>query len=46
MGDLYATLYKAMGIDWTTEYMHPIGRPIKIANTLDDETGAPLPELI
>ncbi len=46
MGDLYATIYKAMGIDWTTEYMHPIGRPIKIANTLSDETGTPLPELI
>ena len=46
MGDLYATIYKAMGIDWTKEYMHPIGRPVKIANGLDDETGTPIHELI
>jgi len=24
---LYATMYKAMGIDWRMEYMSPIGRP-------------------
>ena len=46
MGDLYATLYKALGIDWTKEYMSPIGRPVKIANALDDETGNPIEELI
>ena len=46
MGDLYATIYKAMGIDWTKEYMHPIGRPVKIANGLDDETGTPVHELV
>ena len=46
MGDLYATLYKALGINWTKEYMHPVGRPVKIANSLDDETGQPLQELI
>ena len=46
MGDLYATVYKALGIDWTKEYMHPIGRPIKIANSMDDVTGTPIRELI
>ena len=46
IGDLYATVYKAMGIDWNKFYMHPIGRPIKIATALDDETGVPIPELI
>jgi len=46
MGDLFATIYKAMGIDWTKEIMHPIGRPIKIANSFDDTTGKPLHELI
>ena len=46
MGDVFATLYKAFGIDWTKTYMHPIGRPIKIANSIDDKTGVPLRELI
>jgi uncharacterized protein (DUF1501 family) len=46
MGDVFATIYKAMGIDWTKEYMHPIGRPIKIANSIDDETGRPIEELL
>jgi len=46
MGDLYATIYKALGIDWRKEYMSPIGRPIKIANSLDDRTGEPIAELL
>ncbi len=46
MGDLYATLYKALGIDWTKELMSPIGRPIKIANSLEDQTGQPVNELL
>ncbi|MBL8177842.1 MAG: DUF1501 domain-containing protein [Bryobacterales bacterium] len=46
MGDLYATVYKAMGIDWTKEIMSPIGRPIKIANSLEDKTGEPIGELL
>ena len=46
MGDLYATIYKTLGIDWHKEYMSPIGRPVKIANALDDETGQPISELI
>jgi hypothetical protein len=46
VGDLHATIYKALGIDWTKEYMHPIGRPIKIANSLNDMTGTPIKELI
>ncbi len=46
MGDLYATVFKALGVDYTKEYMSPIGRPIKIANSLEDRTGEPMPELI
>jgi hypothetical protein len=46
MGDVYATLYKAFGLDWTKEYMTPIGRPIKIANSLDDMTAVPIQELV
>ncbi len=46
MGDIFATIYKAFGIDWTKEYDTPIGRPIKIANALDDKTGEPVAELL
>ena len=46
MGDLYATIYQALGIDWRKEYMSPIGRPIKIANSLEDKTGSPVTELL
>lgn len=46
MGDIYATIYKTLGIDWRKEYMSPIGRPIKIANSLDDRTGEPVAELL
>ena len=46
MGDLYATIYKTLGIDWKKEYMSPIGRPIKIANSLDDRTRQPVKELL
>lgn len=46
MGDLYATIYKLLGIDWRKEYMSPIGRPVKIANSLEDRTGEPVTELI
>lgn len=46
IGDLAATIYKAFGIDWTKEIMSPIGRPVKIANSIDDETGHPIQELI
>jgi uncharacterized protein (DUF1501 family) len=45
-GDLYATVYKAMGIDWTKTYMSPIARPVYIANGFDDTPGNPLTELI
>jgi hypothetical protein len=41
MGDPYATIYKALGIDWRKEYMSPIRRPIKIANNLDDRAEGP-----
>lgn len=46
VGDLYATIYKTLGIDFHKEYMSPIGRPIKIANSLDDRTGEPVKELL
>jgi hypothetical protein len=46
IGDLYATVYKAMGIDWTKTYMSPIARPVYIANGFDDTAGSPLKELI
>ena len=46
MGDVYATIYKAFGIDWEKTYMSPIGRPVKIANSIDDATGVPVHELI
>jgi hypothetical protein len=45
MGDLYATMYKAFGIDWTKTYDTPIGRPIKIANSIEDKTGVPVEQL-
>ena len=46
IGDLYATIYKALGIDWTKTYMAPVGRPIYIANGFDDTMGQPIKELI
>jgi uncharacterized protein (DUF1501 family) len=46
MGDMFATVYKAFGIDFTKTYMHPIGRPVKIANSIGDKTGVPIQELI
>lgn len=46
LGDVFATVYKAMGIQWDKEYITPIGRPIKIANSLKDATGEPIKELV
>ena len=46
IGDLHATIYKAFGIDWTKTYDTPVGRPIKIANSIDDKTGQPIKEII
>ena len=46
LGDLYATVYKAMGIDWTKTYMSPTARPLYIANGFGDTPGVPLKELI
>ena len=46
IGDLFATVYKTFGIDWTKTYMTPIGRPVKIANSIDDKTGGPIDELV
>ena len=45
IGDLFATLYKALGIDWTKTYLGPGNRPVYIANSLDDEMGQPVNEL-
>ena len=46
IGDVFASVYKAFGIDWQKEYMTPIGRPVKIANSIADKTGEPIKELI
>ena len=46
LGDLYATFYKALGIDWQKTYMSPIGRPIYLANGFGDTAGTPLKELV
>ena len=46
IGDLYATVYKAFGIDWTKTYMGPGQRPIYIANSIGDKQGEPLKELM
>jgi len=46
LGDIFATVYKAMGIRWDKEYITPVGRPIKIANSLKDATGEPIKELV
>lgn len=46
IGDIYATVYKAMGIEWDKTYMSPIGRPVYIANGFDDTPGMPIKELI
>lgn len=45
LGDLYATIYKCMGIDWTKTYMSPLARPVYIANGFKDMPGSPLKEL-
>jgi uncharacterized protein (DUF1501 family) len=45
IGDLFATVYQAMGIDWEKRYMSPLGRPVYIANGFDDKGGAPIKEL-
>lgn len=46
IGDVYATIYKALGIDWAKTYMSPIGRPVYIANGFDDQAGSPIAELV
>lgn len=46
MGDVYATIYKAFGIDWEKTYISPIGRPVKIADSIEDKTGVPIRELV
>jgi len=39
-------MYKVFGIDWKKAYDTPIGRPIKIANSLVDLTAEPIRELL
>jgi len=46
IGDLFATIYKAFGIDYTKTYMSPVGRPVYIANSIGDEQGQPIQELV
>lgn len=44
-GDLFATIYKALGIDWTKTYTGSDGRPLYIANSIGDTMGTPIEEL-
>ncbi|MCX7394404.1 MAG: DUF1501 domain-containing protein [Planctomycetales bacterium] len=46
IGDLYATIYKALGIDWEKTYLSPAGRPVYIANGFGDKAGSPIMDLI
>ncbi len=46
IGDLFATVYKALGIDWTKTYTGPGRRPIYIANSIGDKQGEPVHELV
>jgi hypothetical protein len=46
IGDMYATVYKALGIDWTKTYATPAGRPVYIANGFGDQVGEPVKELV
>jgi uncharacterized protein (DUF1501 family) len=46
IGDLFATVYKALGIDWTKTYAGPGRRPIYIANSIGDKQGEPVHELV
>lgn len=46
IGDLLATIYKSLGIDWTKTYIDPSGRPLYIANSIGDTMGRPVRELI
>ena len=45
-GDLFATVYKALGVDWTKTYTGLDGRPLYIANSIGDKQGHPVHELI
>ena len=45
-GDLFATVYKALGIDWTKTYTGSDGRPLYIANSIGDTLGSPIKELV
>jgi hypothetical protein len=45
-GDLFATIYKALGIDWSKTYHGPGGRPIYIANSIGDKVGKAVEELV
>ena len=45
IGDLFATIYKALGIDWSKLYTGRDGRPLYIANSIDDKQGHPVNEL-
>jgi hypothetical protein len=46
MGDLFATSIIASASTGRRRIMSPIGRPIKIANSLEDVTGEPVKELL
>ena len=45
IGDLFATVYKALGIDWSKSYTGRDGRPLYIANSIGNKQGQPVTEL-
>ncbi len=46
IGDLFATIYTALGIDYTKTYLAPGNRPVYIANSIGDKLGEPIKELL
>ena len=45
VGDHFATVYKALGIDWSKSYTGRDGRPLYIANSIGNKQGHPVNEL-
>lgn len=46
IGDLFATIYRALGINWTKTYTGSGCNPIHIANSIGDKQGKPVHELV
>ena len=46
IGDLFATIYRALGINWAKTYTGSGCHPIYIANSIGDKQGEPVHELV